>query len=194
MYTRVNAPILLLLGTLSILIYEQDCTRVFTGFARFLLPELPQVQHVHNVLVTSLCLLPSQVASARADKTFPACESDNPEELVKPMLDWANGGFLPKGEEGLKPTLSAGKQGCRVWSRCVHQVAHVSGFLQRAALWTRSLMFPCQSISPVQSGPKSVPVRIRLFLRSLTAEVEVKTPTFPGPCIYPVTFHVCYNY
>ncbi|XP_029012271.1 DNA (cytosine-5)-methyltransferase 3B isoform X2 [Betta splendens] len=48
-----------------------------------------------------------EVASARSDKTFPPCESDNPEELVKPMLDWANGGFLPKGEEGLKPTHSA---------------------------------------------------------------------------------------
>lgn len=25
------------------------------------------------------------------------------------MLDWANGGFLPKGEEGLKPTQAAGE-------------------------------------------------------------------------------------
>ncbi|XP_008285851.1 DNA (cytosine-5)-methyltransferase 3B-like [Stegastes partitus] len=48
-----------------------------------------------------------EMASGRAEKTFPPCESDNPEDQVKPMLDWANGGFLPKGEEGLKPTHSA---------------------------------------------------------------------------------------
>lgn len=48
-----------------------------------------------------------EMASIRAEKTFPPCESDSPEDQVKPMLDWANGGFLPKGEEGLKPTHSA---------------------------------------------------------------------------------------
>ncbi|XP_030624011.1 DNA (cytosine-5)-methyltransferase 3B isoform X2 [Chanos chanos] len=45
-----------------------------------------------------------EVAGIRAGKTFPLCESDNPEDQVKPMLDWAHGGFLPKGLEGLKPT------------------------------------------------------------------------------------------
>ncbi|KAM8830468.1 DNA (cytosine-5)-methyltransferase 3B isoform 1-T1 [Synchiropus picturatus] len=45
-----------------------------------------------------------EIASIRAEKTFPQSESENPEDQVKPMLDWANGGFLPKGEEGLKPT------------------------------------------------------------------------------------------
>uniref|UniRef100_A0A7N6FHH7 DNA (cytosine-5-)-methyltransferase n=1 Tax=Anabas testudineus TaxID=64144 RepID=A0A7N6FHH7_ANATE len=49
-----------------------------------------------------------EMASTRAEKTFPPCESDSPEDQVKPMLDWANGGFLPKGEEGLKPVHSAG--------------------------------------------------------------------------------------
>ncbi|XP_028308898.1 DNA (cytosine-5)-methyltransferase 3B isoform X2 [Gouania willdenowi] len=44
-----------------------------------------------------------EMASVRAEKTFPPCESDSPDEQVKPMLDWANGGFLPKGGEGLKP-------------------------------------------------------------------------------------------
>uniref|UniRef100_A0A3B4AL98 DNA (cytosine-5-)-methyltransferase n=1 Tax=Periophthalmus magnuspinnatus TaxID=409849 RepID=A0A3B4AL98_9GOBI len=42
-----------------------------------------------------------------AEKSFPPCESDSPEEQIKPMLDWANGGFLPKGEEGLKPPHNA---------------------------------------------------------------------------------------
>uniref|UniRef100_A0A7N6F6I6 DNA (cytosine-5-)-methyltransferase n=1 Tax=Anabas testudineus TaxID=64144 RepID=A0A7N6F6I6_ANATE len=50
----------------------------------------------------------------RAEKTFPPCESDSPEDQVKPMLDWANGGFLPKGEEGLKPVHSAGAQSSRI--------------------------------------------------------------------------------
>uniref|UniRef100_A0A674DAX4 DNA (cytosine-5-)-methyltransferase n=1 Tax=Salmo trutta TaxID=8032 RepID=A0A674DAX4_SALTR len=44
------------------------------------------------------------MASLRAEKTFPQCESEGPEDQVKPMLDWAIGGFLPKGQEGLKPT------------------------------------------------------------------------------------------
>lgn len=50
------------------------------------------------------------MASIRAEKTFPPCESDNPDDQVKPMLDWANGGFEPKGEEGLKPTHTAREQ------------------------------------------------------------------------------------
>lgn len=44
-----------------------------------------------------------EVASIRAEKTFTTCESDSIEEQIKPMLDWAHGGFLPKGQEGLKP-------------------------------------------------------------------------------------------
>lgn len=48
-----------------------------------------------------------EMAGVRAEKTFPPCESDSPEEQIKPMLDWANGGFLPKGEEGLKPRNNA---------------------------------------------------------------------------------------
>uniref|UniRef100_A0A668TRY6 DNA (cytosine-5-)-methyltransferase n=1 Tax=Oreochromis aureus TaxID=47969 RepID=A0A668TRY6_OREAU len=53
-----------------------------------------------------------EMASIRAEKTFPPCKSSNPEDQVKPMLDWANGGFLPKGGEGLKPTHSASEQVC----------------------------------------------------------------------------------
>uniref|UniRef100_A0A672YP49 DNA (cytosine-5-)-methyltransferase n=1 Tax=Sphaeramia orbicularis TaxID=375764 RepID=A0A672YP49_9TELE len=52
-----------------------------------------------------------EMASVRAEKTFPPCESDHHDDQVKPMLDWANGGFLPKGEDGLKPSRSAGEQG-----------------------------------------------------------------------------------
>ncbi|TRY89877.1 hypothetical protein DNTS_030354 [Danionella cerebrum] len=44
-----------------------------------------------------------EMASIRAEKTFLPNESDNVEDQIKPMLDWANGGFLPKGQEGLKP-------------------------------------------------------------------------------------------
>ncbi|KAM9342373.1 DNA (cytosine-5)-methyltransferase 3B [Pholidichthys leucotaenia] len=61
-----------------------------------------------------------ELASIRAEKTFPPCKSDNPEEQVKPMLDWANGGFLPKGEDGLKPTHGAGS------NPLDHQVLDVS--------------------------------------------------------------------
>lgn len=48
-----------------------------------------------------------EMASVRAEKAFPPCDADSPEEQIKPMLDWANGGFLPKGEEGLKPPHNA---------------------------------------------------------------------------------------
>uniref|UniRef100_A0A7N8XHQ5 DNA (cytosine-5-)-methyltransferase n=1 Tax=Mastacembelus armatus TaxID=205130 RepID=A0A7N8XHQ5_9TELE len=66
----------------------------------------------------------SEMASLRAEKTFPQSESDNPEDQVKPMLDWANGGFLPKGEEGLKPMHSAGKQQNRRLSLHLHCIVH----------------------------------------------------------------------
>uniref|UniRef100_A0A673FTL5 DNA (cytosine-5-)-methyltransferase n=1 Tax=Sinocyclocheilus rhinocerous TaxID=307959 RepID=A0A673FTL5_9TELE len=48
-----------------------------------------------------------EVASIRAEKTFPPCESDSLEEQIKPTLDWAHNGFLPKGQEGLKPRENA---------------------------------------------------------------------------------------
>uniref|UniRef100_A0A8C1UA15 DNA (cytosine-5-)-methyltransferase n=1 Tax=Cyprinus carpio TaxID=7962 RepID=A0A8C1UA15_CYPCA len=48
-----------------------------------------------------------EVASIRAEKTFPPSESDSLEEQIKPMLDWAHNGFLPKGQEGLKPRENA---------------------------------------------------------------------------------------
>lgn len=48
-----------------------------------------------------------ELAGVRAEKTFPPSESDSPEELIKPMLDWANSGFQPKGAEGLKPPHNA---------------------------------------------------------------------------------------
>ncbi|KAJ8360912.1 hypothetical protein SKAU_G00174370 [Synaphobranchus kaupii] len=45
-----------------------------------------------------------EMAGRRAGQVFPAGEQDSPEEQVKPMLEWAHGGFLPKGPEGVKPT------------------------------------------------------------------------------------------
>jgi len=115
----------------------------------------------------------SQMSSIRAEKKFPPCESDIADDQVKPMLDWANEGFLPKGEEGLKPTHTAGEQGS-----CTKPVAYCPSQnkvpfseimivksdcscvpRQTATLWTtRSSMFPCQSISPAPSGPESASV------------------------------------
>ncbi|XP_013878284.1 DNA (cytosine-5)-methyltransferase 3B, partial [Austrofundulus limnaeus] len=61
-----------------------------------------------------------EMASVRAEKSFLPTESENPEDQVKPMLDWANGGFLPKGEEGLKPTHSSNS------NPLDHQILNVS--------------------------------------------------------------------
>ncbi|XP_054553058.1 DNA (cytosine-5)-methyltransferase 3B isoform X6 [Talpa occidentalis] len=42
-------------------------------------------------------------ARVRAGKTFPSSPGDSLEDQLKPMLDWAHGGFKPTGVEGLKP-------------------------------------------------------------------------------------------
>ncbi|EDL85991.1 rCG37512 [Rattus norvegicus] len=39
----------------------------------------------------------------RAGKTFPSRPGDSLEDQLKPMLEWAHGGFKPTGIEGLKP-------------------------------------------------------------------------------------------
>ncbi|XP_004697979.1 DNA (cytosine-5)-methyltransferase 3B isoform X1 [Echinops telfairi] len=42
-------------------------------------------------------------ARVRAGKTFPGVPGDSLEDRLKPMLEWAHGGFKPTGVEGLKP-------------------------------------------------------------------------------------------
>ncbi|XP_036999119.2 DNA (cytosine-5)-methyltransferase 3B isoform X6 [Artibeus jamaicensis] len=42
-------------------------------------------------------------ARVRAGKTFPNSPGDSLEDQLKPMLEWAHGGFKPTGIEGLKP-------------------------------------------------------------------------------------------
>uniref|UniRef100_A0A8C3W9V9 DNA (cytosine-5)-methyltransferase 3B n=1 Tax=Catagonus wagneri TaxID=51154 RepID=A0A8C3W9V9_9CETA len=42
-------------------------------------------------------------ARIRAGKTFPSNPGDSLEDQLKPMLEWAHGGFKPTGVEGLKP-------------------------------------------------------------------------------------------
>uniref|UniRef100_A0A671EVW9 DNA (cytosine-5)-methyltransferase 3B n=1 Tax=Rhinolophus ferrumequinum TaxID=59479 RepID=A0A671EVW9_RHIFE len=42
-------------------------------------------------------------ARVRAGKTFPSGPGDSLEDQLKPMLEWAHGGFRPTGIEGLKP-------------------------------------------------------------------------------------------
>nr|XP_044604166.1 DNA (cytosine-5)-methyltransferase 3B isoform X4 [Equus asinus] len=42
-------------------------------------------------------------ARVRAGKTFPSSPGDSLEDQLKPMLEWAHGGFKPTGVEGLKP-------------------------------------------------------------------------------------------
>ncbi|XP_005384921.1 PREDICTED: DNA (cytosine-5)-methyltransferase 3B isoform X4 [Chinchilla lanigera] len=42
-------------------------------------------------------------ARVRAGKNFPISPGDSLEDQLKPMLEWAHGGFKPTGVEGLKP-------------------------------------------------------------------------------------------
>ncbi|XP_038606268.1 DNA (cytosine-5)-methyltransferase 3B isoform X3 [Tachyglossus aculeatus] len=44
-----------------------------------------------------------EVARNRAGKTFPGSAGDSLENRLKPMVDWAHGGFQPMGFEGLRP-------------------------------------------------------------------------------------------
>ncbi|XP_041081134.1 DNA (cytosine-5)-methyltransferase 3B-like isoform X3 [Polyodon spathula] len=55
-----------------------------------------------------------EMAADRSGKIFPPCETDSPDDLVKPMLEWANGGFEPKGSEGLNPKGENGSLSHRV--------------------------------------------------------------------------------
>uniref|UniRef100_A0A8C7FVI4 DNA (cytosine-5-)-methyltransferase n=1 Tax=Oncorhynchus kisutch TaxID=8019 RepID=A0A8C7FVI4_ONCKI len=67
-----------------------------------------------------------EMASLRAEKTFPQCESEGPEDQVKPMLDWAIGGFLPKGQEGLKPTDNPVVCDLLLWHVIIHVTQDLS--------------------------------------------------------------------
>nr|XP_014424525.1 LOW QUALITY PROTEIN: DNA (cytosine-5)-methyltransferase 3B [Pelodiscus sinensis] len=44
-----------------------------------------------------------EVAGSRAGKTFPGAAGESLEEQLKPLIDWALGGFKPMGCKGLKP-------------------------------------------------------------------------------------------
>uniref|UniRef100_A0A8C4SH22 DNA (cytosine-5-)-methyltransferase n=1 Tax=Erpetoichthys calabaricus TaxID=27687 RepID=A0A8C4SH22_ERPCA len=48
-----------------------------------------------------------QMASRRAGKIFGSSEMNSSEDEMKPLLEWANGGFEPKGAEGLRPKENA---------------------------------------------------------------------------------------
>ncbi|XP_026544910.1 DNA (cytosine-5)-methyltransferase 3B [Notechis scutatus] len=50
-----------------------------------------------------------EVASSRAEKTFSTVTGESLEEKLKPMMDWANQGFKPTGEKGLRPPKTLGK-------------------------------------------------------------------------------------
>uniref|UniRef100_A0A8C8J8E3 DNA (cytosine-5-)-methyltransferase n=1 Tax=Oncorhynchus tshawytscha TaxID=74940 RepID=A0A8C8J8E3_ONCTS len=86
-----------------------------------------------------------EMASLRAEKTFPQCESEGPEDQVKPMLDWAIGGFLPKGQEGLKPTDNPDS------STLNHQVLDVS-----LPEYFPTAKRPRVSLCKAKSGPEEV--------------------------------------
>ncbi|XP_051912872.1 DNA (cytosine-5)-methyltransferase 3B-like isoform X2 [Hippocampus zosterae] len=74
-----------------------------TAFAKF----FNQASYTKLVSYRRAIFQALEMASIRAEKKFPLCESDNPDEQIKPLMDWAQGGFLPKGQEGLKPKRGA---------------------------------------------------------------------------------------
>nr|XP_012610396.1 DNA (cytosine-5)-methyltransferase 3B isoform X2 [Microcebus murinus]XP_012610397.1 DNA (cytosine-5)-methyltransferase 3B isoform X2 [Microcebus murinus]XP_012610398.1 DNA (cytosine-5)-methyltransferase 3B isoform X2 [Microcebus murinus] len=57
-----------------------------------------------NPVPDSSQTLPLQKARVRAGKTFPTSPGDSLEDQLKPMLEWAHGGFKPTGIEGLRPS------------------------------------------------------------------------------------------
>uniref|UniRef100_K7FHF9 DNA (cytosine-5-)-methyltransferase n=1 Tax=Pelodiscus sinensis TaxID=13735 RepID=K7FHF9_PELSI len=60
-------------------------------------------------------------AGSRAGKTFPGAAGESLEEQLKPLIDWALGGFKPMGCKGLKPPkqpglpLGGARQQRRAW-------------------------------------------------------------------------------
>ncbi|MFT7810836.1 DNA (cytosine-5)-methyltransferase 3A-like [Arapaima gigas] len=52
-----------------------------------------------------------EVAGARAGHTFFPDNQGGGEDPMKSMLDWANGGFLPEGPEGLRPAATSAESG-----------------------------------------------------------------------------------
>ncbi|KAJ7332225.1 hypothetical protein JRQ81_014405 [Phrynocephalus forsythii] len=51
-----------------------------------------------------------EVASSRAGKVFSSAPGDSLEEKLKPMVDWALGGFRPMGRKGLKLPKTSGME------------------------------------------------------------------------------------
>ncbi|XP_066526652.1 DNA (cytosine-5)-methyltransferase 3B [Hoplias malabaricus] len=94
-----------------------------------------------------------EIASIRAEKTFPPCESDSSDDQVKPMLDWAHGGFLPKGKEGLKPRENSAE--C-----CLFPAATESGTLQAQLLES----------NPPELAPSAKRARLSLCKTKTTTE------------------------
>lgn len=65
-------------------------------------PWVPPGEHPPLLFITD-SPLSRQKARVRAGKTFPSSPGDSLEDQLKPMLEWAHGGFKPTGIEGLKP-------------------------------------------------------------------------------------------
>lgn len=63
---------------------------------------MPPGEHPPLLFITA-SPLSCQKARVRAGKTFPSSPGDSLEDQLKPMLEWAHGGFKPTGIEGLKP-------------------------------------------------------------------------------------------
>uniref|UniRef100_A0A3Q2VT22 DNA (cytosine-5-)-methyltransferase n=1 Tax=Haplochromis burtoni TaxID=8153 RepID=A0A3Q2VT22_HAPBU len=100
-----------------------------------------------------------EMASIRAEKTFPPCKSNSPEDQVKPMLDWANGGFLPKGEEGLKPTHSASEQGSRATLSFTVDPKQAAGFRSLchfSYFYISCVFLPEQMVNEVLKNKRSI--------------------------------------
>uniref|UniRef100_W5MEM5 DNA (cytosine-5-)-methyltransferase n=1 Tax=Lepisosteus oculatus TaxID=7918 RepID=W5MEM5_LEPOC len=47
-----------------------------------------------------------EMVSERSKKTFASCKTESKDEKLKPMLEWAFGGFKPKGPDGFKPPVT----------------------------------------------------------------------------------------
>ena len=62
-----------------------------------------QARQIPTPPVYQIRSLSRQKARIRAGKTFTSSPGDSLEDQLKPMLEWAHGGFKPTGVEGLKP-------------------------------------------------------------------------------------------
>ena len=107
-----------------------------------------QARQIPILPIYQILSLSRQKARIRAGKMFPSSPGDSLEDQLKPMLEWAHGGFKPTGVEGLKPNNKQPGMNDALWH--THATLLVRAPLGGAAMPAASHLTPAfqQSVFP----------------------------------------------